>query len=241
MCAPRPNGPMWAFQPFSLSANPQSWRMAELSFDAGRPDFAETLAKRIEGDGGSKATPVYFLCRSGVRSIASAQALTAAGFRSLLQRAGRIRRTARRRRPSRSSRRVEGRGPAMDAAMTRNTITTSATRLDATGPFAQAGRPSEQIVRSQGAETGKPRHDPIHSNFSTIKSMEIETGMDGAARGHSEIMERVSARLKAQLGDGHLFELVPTHEARLRRQGRLPAVGADRLPAQLDPFRTITS
>ena len=44
------------------------------------PDFAAALAKRIEADGGSKATPVYFLCRSGVRSIASAQALTAAGF-----------------------------------------------------------------------------------------------------------------------------------------------------------------
>ena len=73
------------------------------------------------------------------------------------------------------------------------------TRLDATAPFAQAGRPSEDFVPSQDAAAGKPRCDPIHSN-STITSMEIETGMDGAARGHLQIMERVSARLKAQLG-----------------------------------------
>ena len=44
------------------------------------PNFAPALAERIEGEGGSRATPIYFLCRSGVRSIASAKALTNAGF-----------------------------------------------------------------------------------------------------------------------------------------------------------------
>ena len=87
----------------------------------------------------------------------------------------------------------------MDAAMIRNTMTTSTARLDAAGPLAQSGRLSGRLVPSPDAGAGEPRRDPIHSN-STIKSMEIETGMDGAARGHSEIMERVSARLKAQLG-----------------------------------------
>lgn len=44
------------------------------------PNFADTLARKIEASGGSKTTPIYFLCRSGARSISSAQALTAAGF-----------------------------------------------------------------------------------------------------------------------------------------------------------------
>ncbi len=44
------------------------------------PDFASALARLIEADGGAKETPIYFLCRSGVRSIAGARSLTAAGF-----------------------------------------------------------------------------------------------------------------------------------------------------------------
>ena len=43
-------------------------------------DFASRLAERIEAAGGSRQSPIYFLCRSGVRSIASAVAMTEAGF-----------------------------------------------------------------------------------------------------------------------------------------------------------------
>lgn len=42
--------------------------------------FAEKLAARIEADGGSADSPIYFLCRSGVRSIAGARAMAARGF-----------------------------------------------------------------------------------------------------------------------------------------------------------------
>lgn len=44
------------------------------------PDFAAKLAARVEAAGGERSTPVYFLCRSGVRSIASAIALTDYGY-----------------------------------------------------------------------------------------------------------------------------------------------------------------
>lgn len=44
------------------------------------PDFAPRVAAAIEAAGGSKESPVYFLCRSGARSMSSAAALTAAGF-----------------------------------------------------------------------------------------------------------------------------------------------------------------
>ncbi|MCB8838408.1 rhodanese-like domain-containing protein [Aurantimonas sp. VKM B-3413] len=44
------------------------------------PHFAETLAKRIAESGGNQSSPIFFLCRSGVRSMASAAALTAAGY-----------------------------------------------------------------------------------------------------------------------------------------------------------------
>jgi len=44
------------------------------------PQFAEKLAERIEAAGGTRTSPVYFLCRSGARSAAGATALTVAGF-----------------------------------------------------------------------------------------------------------------------------------------------------------------
>lgn len=44
------------------------------------PRFAETLAARIAAQGGGPQSRLYFLCRSGVRSMASAAALTMAGF-----------------------------------------------------------------------------------------------------------------------------------------------------------------
>lgn len=44
------------------------------------PAFAERVAARVAEEGGSRSSKLYFLCRSGVRSIASASALAAAGF-----------------------------------------------------------------------------------------------------------------------------------------------------------------
>jgi rhodanese-related sulfurtransferase len=44
------------------------------------PDFAERLAQAVTQAGGSTESSLYFLCRSGVRSIASAVAATRQGF-----------------------------------------------------------------------------------------------------------------------------------------------------------------
>ena len=44
------------------------------------PDFVATLVARLSETGGTQTSQVYFLCRSGVRSIASAKALTEAGY-----------------------------------------------------------------------------------------------------------------------------------------------------------------
>ncbi|MEX6507057.1 rhodanese-like domain-containing protein [Jiella sp. M17.18] len=44
------------------------------------PAFPQRVAEAIAAAGGTQASPVYFLCRSGARSMASAAALTAAGF-----------------------------------------------------------------------------------------------------------------------------------------------------------------
>ncbi|BDA87149.1 hypothetical protein Sa4125_46910 [Aureimonas sp. SA4125] len=56
----------------------QEWQtFPSMSVDA---DFAVTLAAHLAEAGATKESKVYFLCRSGVRSIASATALTAAGF-----------------------------------------------------------------------------------------------------------------------------------------------------------------
>ena len=48
-----------------------------MSIDGG---FAGRVAEAIKAAGGSESSPVYFLCRSGVRSMASASALTGLGF-----------------------------------------------------------------------------------------------------------------------------------------------------------------
>ncbi|HDZ73632.1 MAG TPA: rhodanese-like domain-containing protein [Aurantimonas coralicida] len=44
------------------------------------PAFAEKLADQVKKAGGTPVSPIFFLCRSGVRSIAGAVALTAHGF-----------------------------------------------------------------------------------------------------------------------------------------------------------------
>jgi len=43
-------------------------------------NFGATLSKRLEDVGATKASQLFFLCRSGVRSLAAAQAMTALGF-----------------------------------------------------------------------------------------------------------------------------------------------------------------
>ena len=42
--------------------------------------FSEAVSQAVVEAGGSKSDSIFCLCRSGVRSIAAAQALTAAGF-----------------------------------------------------------------------------------------------------------------------------------------------------------------
>ena len=42
--------------------------------------FAERVAEMVRIRGGTEASPLFFLCRSGARSMGSAAALTGAGF-----------------------------------------------------------------------------------------------------------------------------------------------------------------
>ena len=44
------------------------------------PNFALTLARELERRGADRSDPVLFLCRSGARSLAAAQALNAEGW-----------------------------------------------------------------------------------------------------------------------------------------------------------------
>ena len=44
------------------------------------PSFPDRVASAVEMQGGSKDSPLYFLCRSGVRSIGAASTMTQAGF-----------------------------------------------------------------------------------------------------------------------------------------------------------------
>lgn len=43
-------------------------------------DFPEKLAARLRESGASASSPLFFLCRSGVRSAAAAAAMTRAGY-----------------------------------------------------------------------------------------------------------------------------------------------------------------
>ncbi len=43
-------------------------------------DFTESVIRELEQRGANKKSPVFMLCRSGVRSMAAASALTNAGF-----------------------------------------------------------------------------------------------------------------------------------------------------------------
>ena len=56
----------------------QEWQVyPQMSVD---PEFANTLAKSLNDAGKGPETPLCFLCRSGVRSLAAARAMAAAGF-----------------------------------------------------------------------------------------------------------------------------------------------------------------
>ena len=47
------------------------------------PDFVENVTGRLENAGASTKAEIFMLCRSGVRSIAAANALTGAGFEAV--------------------------------------------------------------------------------------------------------------------------------------------------------------
>lgn len=56
----------------------QEWQVfPQMSVDTG---FADKLSGQLAGVGASKDTQLCFLCRSGVRSLAAARAMTAAGY-----------------------------------------------------------------------------------------------------------------------------------------------------------------
>lgn len=44
------------------------------------PQFADRVAEAVQAAGGTAQSPLFFLCRSGARSMGSAAALTARGF-----------------------------------------------------------------------------------------------------------------------------------------------------------------
>ena len=50
--------------------------------------FEDTVAERLKAAGATASTPVLFLCRSGARSQAAAQAMTAKGFTKCFNVAG---------------------------------------------------------------------------------------------------------------------------------------------------------
>jgi rhodanese-related sulfurtransferase len=45
------------------------------------PHFSERLSKAVADGGGGPETEMFFLCRSGVRSLAAARAMVAAGYK----------------------------------------------------------------------------------------------------------------------------------------------------------------
>ena len=45
------------------------------------PNFVGELAQMLKAQGASEDTPLYFICRSGGRSLLAAKAMAAAGFR----------------------------------------------------------------------------------------------------------------------------------------------------------------
>ena len=82
---------------------------------------------------------IYFICRSGQRSFAAAQAAQAAGFPLCLQCRGRLRRRGGRARPSRRRGGMEGEGPTLAATLTQSGTVTA-------GPYAMR-RPAGSFRR----------------------------------------------------------------------------------------------
>jgi rhodanese-related sulfurtransferase len=134
-----PPGKTWA----ALQSNPNA-QLVDVRTDAewnfvGVPDLA-TLGKQavllawqvypsmqrntafeaqLEQAGFTPEHHIYFLCRSGVRSLAAAEAAQAAGFPYVLQYCRRLRGAARSGRSSRHDVRLESRGPALAAEVIR--------------------------------------------------------------------------------------------------------------------------
>jgi rhodanese-related sulfurtransferase len=74
----------WAYvgSPDIRSAGKEAIRLEWQVFPAMNvdPDFAAKLAGKLDAAGTPKDAPLYFLCRSGVRSKAAAIAMTTAGY-----------------------------------------------------------------------------------------------------------------------------------------------------------------
>jgi rhodanese-related sulfurtransferase len=64
----------------SLSKKPIFIEWQSLPSMAPNPAFVEELAAALAQIGTGSTTPVFFLCRSGARSLSAARACTAAGF-----------------------------------------------------------------------------------------------------------------------------------------------------------------
>ncbi len=64
----------------SLSRMPLLVEWQSFPTNAVDPQFSDRLAKAVVDGGGGLETEMFFLCRSGVRSLAAARAMAAAGY-----------------------------------------------------------------------------------------------------------------------------------------------------------------
>ena len=76
--------PEWAYVGIpeldSINKNPVLAEWQQFPTMQVNPDFAAIVSAKLQETGADKNAPVFMLCRSGVRSIAAAETLTAAGF-----------------------------------------------------------------------------------------------------------------------------------------------------------------
>jgi rhodanese-related sulfurtransferase len=65
----------------SLSRKPLLVEWQSFPTNAVNPHFSDRLSKAVVDGGGGLETEIFFLCRSGVRSLAAARAMAAAGYK----------------------------------------------------------------------------------------------------------------------------------------------------------------
>ena len=76
MCAPARSEPLWAFQTSAPSANGLSSSSGQTFADrAVDPRFVERLAGELKALGVQLDDDLFFICRSGSRSLAAAKAM----------------------------------------------------------------------------------------------------------------------------------------------------------------------